>query len=89
MPYFGRAYSGAGYGGDAGLKFAGKPEKYTVVKEKKNYQINVEVKSDNDTYKLSLSIGFEGSATLTVISNNRSTISYNGDISAPEQPAEK
>ena len=87
MPYYGRAYSGAGYGGDSGLKFAGKPEKYTVVKEKKYYQINAEVKSDNDTYKISLSIGFEGSTTLMVISNNRSTISYHGDISAPEQAA--
>lgn len=89
MPYFGRAYSGAGYGGDAGLKFAGKPENYTVKKNKKNYQINIEVKADNDTYKLSLSVAFEGSATLTVISNNRSTITYNGDISAKEQPATK
>ena len=29
MPFFGRAYS-ASYGGDAGLKFKGKPEIYTV-----------------------------------------------------------
>jgi hypothetical protein len=81
MPYYGRAYSGAGYGGDAGLIFKGKPEKFTVVKDKKYYQINAEVKSNNDTYKISLSVGFEGSASLTVISNSRSTISYNGDIS--------
>jgi hypothetical protein len=87
MPYYGRAYSGAGYGGDSGLKFAGKPEKYTVVKEMKYYQIHAEVKSDNDTYKISLSVGFEGSTSLTVISNNRSTISYQGDITAPEQTA--
>jgi hypothetical protein len=85
MPYFGRAYSGAAYGGDAGLKFEGKPEKYTVVRNKKNYQVNAEVKGENDTYKISLSVSFSGNASLTVVSNNRSTITYNGDIAAPEK----
>jgi hypothetical protein len=85
MPYYGRAYSGAGYGSnDEGLKFTGKPVNYTVTKNKKNYQVNFEVKGERDTYKISLSIGLEGSATLSVISMNRSAISYNGTISAPE-----
>lgn len=89
MPFFGKAYSGIGYGGDNGLKFTGKPEDYTFVKGKKNYQINANVKGINDIFKLSLSVGFEGSATLSIICNNRSPISYNGEISVPEKQGEK
>lgn len=85
MPFFGKAYSGIGYGGDNGLKFTGKPDDYTFVKGKKNYQINANIKGINDIFKLSLSVSSEGSATLSIISNNRSPISYNGEISAPEK----
>ena len=90
MPFFGQAYSGIGYGGDQGLKFEGKPEKFIIKKGKKNYQIDAEVKGTNDRYKLSLSISFGGGlASLTIISNNRSPISYIGELSAPEKPKEK
>ena len=84
MPFFGRAYSGAGYGGDSGMKFKGNPEEFTVVKKKKNYQVNAVVKGEHDTYKLFLSISISGSASLSINSNNRSSISYTGDISVPE-----
>ena len=88
LPFYGRAYSGAGYGGDTGMKFDGKPEEYTVTKTKKEYQIEAVVKGENDTYRILLTVGFEGSASLSVISNNRSSISYSGEISAPENPKE-
>lgn len=88
LPFYGRAYSGAGYGGDTGLKFEGTPEEYTVIKTKKEYQIDAIVKGEQDTYRISLSVGFEGSASLSVISNNRSSISFSGEISAPEKPKE-
>jgi len=89
MPFFGKAYSGIGYGADTGLKFQGKPEEFKVEKTKKAFQIDAVVKGTTDNFKLSLSVGFEGSASLTITSNNRSTISYQGEISAPEKPAEK
>jgi hypothetical protein len=85
MPFFGRAYSGVGYGADNGLKFEGKPKEYTTTRTKKNYEVSVTVKGENDTYHLSLSVGLQGNASLTISSNNRSTISYNGDISAPRK----
>ena len=88
MPFFGKAYSGIGYGGDTGVKFKGKPEEFTVVKKAKNYQIDAVVKGTADNFRISLSVGFEGSATLSIISNNRSTISYQGEIS-PAQVIEK
>ena len=86
MPYFGKAYTSVGYGNDTGLKFEGKPEKFTVTKVKNNYQISAEVKAGGDYFNLSLTAGLEGDATLTVMSVNRSSISYNGSISAPEKP---
>lgn len=89
MPYFGRAYSGVGYGGESGLHFEGKAEEYTFTKGKKNYQVDATVKDEKDTYRLSLTVGFEGSATLMITSNNRSAISYSGEISAPEIKEEK
>jgi len=89
LPFYGRAYSGVGYGGDSGMKFEGKPEEFTVTKGKKNYSINAVVKGSNDTYRLSLSVSFEGSGSLSITSNNRSFISYNGDITAPEKTEKK
>ena len=89
MPYFGRAYSSVGYGNDTGLKFTGKPEEFKITKTKKAFQINTVVSSPSDKFSLSLSVGFEGSSSLTITSNNRSTISYQGEISAPEKPQEK
>jgi len=89
MPFFGTAYSGASvYGRETGMKFKGKPDEFTVVKKSKNFQIDVVVKDQNDTYRISISGGFEGNASLTIISNNRSPITYQGDISAIK-PAEK
>jgi len=89
MPFFGRAYSGMAYGGDGGYKFQGKPEEFTVTQKKKNYQIDVRVISDNKLYRLSLSVTFSGTATLSITSDSRSTISYQGDIFAIEKPDEK
>jgi hypothetical protein len=89
MPFYGQAYSGVGYGGDEGLKFIGKPEDYTVSKGKKNYQVDATVKGEKDTFRLSLSVSFEGSANLTITSNNRSSISYHGEINAPKKKEEK
>jgi hypothetical protein len=89
MPFYGRSYSGIGYGNDNGLKFEGKPDGFTVTKGKKNFQVKAVVKGENDVYTISLSVSFEGSASLTITSNNRSPISYSGDISAPEKSEEK
>lgn len=89
MPFFGRAYSGVGYGGDSGLRFKGKPEEFTVVKNKKDYQIDVVVNGTTDKFTLYLSVGFDGSASLSISSNSRSSISYQGEISAPKVEEKK
>jgi hypothetical protein len=91
MPYFGKASSNVAYSSssEGGLKFEGKPEDYTIEKKKKNYQINANVKEPGDSYRITLVVDFSGNATLTIITNNRSPISYNGYIKAPEKPGDK
>ena len=81
LPFFGRGFSGIAYGGDGGIIFESVPKDYTIKKEKKNFEITAEVVTEKDTYKLFLSISFDGGASLSIISNNRSSISYNGLIS--------
>ena len=44
MPFYGRAYSGAGYGGTTGLNFKGKPDEFTVEKTSKGYFLQASVK---------------------------------------------
>jgi hypothetical protein len=85
MPFFGTAYTGIAYRGDSGFHFEGKPLEYTFKKEKKAYQIKAVVKGQNDVYTMFLSIFFDGSASLSINSNNRSTISYNGEIGPREK----
>lgn len=82
LPFFGRAFSGVGYGGDSGMQFEGKPMDLKIEKKKKSHDIKVNVKGGNDSYSLLLSIYFDGTAYLSINSNNRSSISYNGDIEA-------
>jgi hypothetical protein len=81
LPFFGRAYS-IDYGGDGGIKFEGKPSEYTVATRKggKGFEINATVPVIRDNYKLTLFVSDEGGASLTISSNQRSTISYHGDI---------
>jgi hypothetical protein len=80
LPFFGRAYSGVGYGGDGGMKFEGKPTVFSTEKKKKAYLIKAEVKGERDSYSIMLTVYFEGSAYVTINSNNRSSISYDGNI---------
>ncbi len=88
MPFFGRAYS-VTYGGEGGLKFEGKPEVYTIKRDKKLYLVDAKVKSKDDYFTINLSISFNGSATMSISSNNRSPISYYGEISEIIRPEEK
>lgn len=84
LPFFGRGFS-IGYGGDSGLIFKGKPEKFTIEKTKKAYIVKTEVKGERDYFSFLLSVYFDGGVYLSVNSNNRSSISYDGRIEALEK----
>lgn len=84
LPFFGRAYS-VDYGGNGGIEFSGKMEEleYSKNSEKKTISYSFKVK-DDDYFRISFDISYSGDASLNVISQNRSSIRYYGDISRPE-----
>ncbi len=79
LPFYGRAYSGMALSRDKGMRFKGKPEDFTV-ENNNEYQINATVNGENDTYEISMSVGESGFATLAISSNDRGTISYQGEV---------
>lgn len=85
LPFYGRAYSGVAYGGDTGLRFEGKPTRLTIEKTKKGFLVNAVVSANNDNFNLSLNVGSEGNSTLVVYSNNRSSMSFSGEIVKPKK----
>jgi hypothetical protein len=88
LPFFGRAFNVA-YGGDGGIKFEGVPENIQIEKKKKSYTVKATVKGKDDTYSLMFSIFYDGGASLSVTSNNRASISYDGEIEAPKNETDK
>lgn len=88
LPFFGRAFS-VPYGGDGGIKFEGTPENYKMQKKKKSYEIKTSVRGKDDFYNLMLTVFFDGNATLSINSNNRAFISYEGEIKPPKNNESK
>ena len=84
LPFFGRGFNIPYGGGDGGIKFEGVPEDIKIEKKKKYYNIKATVKGKDDVYNLFFSIYSNGGATLSVNSNNRASISYDGEIEAPK-----
>lgn len=89
LPFFGRAFNVPYGGGDGGIKFEGIPEDIKIEKKKKSYTIKAIVKGKDDVYTLYFNIFFDGGATLSVNSNNRAAISYDGEVEAPKADANK
>ncbi|KAF2078906.1 DUF4251 domain-containing protein [Flavobacterium sharifuzzamanii] len=83
LPFFGRGYN-VGYSTDGGIKFEGKPENVRVESKKNNTILKATVRGASDVYDLTFSIFYNGSTTLSVSSNNRGPISYDGVVYAPK-----
>ena len=88
MPYYGRAYQ-VDYGGDGGIKFEGKPKGFKISKTAKGYEVAATITTEHDLYQLSLSISWEGNAILSINCNQRSSISYLGEIEKYVKPVDK
>lgn len=86
LPFFGSATTGIGFSGDVAIRFNDKPQSFTTGKLKKSYEVEATVRGENGVYRISLNIPFAGPSTLTVSSNNRSTISYKGQVYQLKQP---
>lgn len=81
LPFFGRGFN-VGYGSDGGIKFEGKPENLKIEKTKKYYSVKMTVKGKDDVYDVFFKIFFNKQTTLSINSNNRSFISYDGNVRA-------
>lgn len=89
LPYFGRGYNVAYGSSDGGMKFDGKPENITIEKKKKGYNVKMTVKGQNDVYVLLFSVFYDGGTTVSINSNNRGVISYDGKIRPPKTEENK
>lgn len=78
LPFYGRAYSGMAIKPDKGMRFKGKPKDFSIEKNNE-YQVNTIV-NNGDTFRISLSVSDSGNATLSISSNNRETITYQGEV---------
>ncbi|MGE5406742.1 MAG: DUF4251 domain-containing protein [Methanosarcina sp.] len=85
MPFFGRAYGGVGYGNDSGFHFKGQPEEYKIDRKKNKYQITASVRSENENYRIFLTVTNSGTASMSISSNNRESMNYQGEIRPPAE----
>jgi hypothetical protein len=80
LPYYGRAYAGADLN-EGGIQFTSTKFDYKMkAKSKGGWDITIKPKDTRDVNQMTLSISENGYSYLTVISNNRQTISFNGYI---------
>ncbi|MEH6764907.1 MAG: DUF4251 domain-containing protein [Aequorivita antarctica] len=79
LPFYGRAYGGMALGRDKGMRFQGNPKNFTIEKNKE-YKVNTTVNDEGNTYVIALSVNDSGYASLTISSNDRGAISYQGEV---------
>jgi hypothetical protein len=83
LPYFGRAYSAPINPSQGPLNFTSTEFDYKVTDRRKGgWDIVIMPKDVQDPRQMSLSVFDNGTASLTVTSNNRQPISFNGYITA-------
>lgn len=86
LPYYGRAYSAPMSNDEGGYKFKSKSFTYKTTKRKKGgWEIEISTKDVKDNVRMNLSLNENGYGTLSVISNNKQSISYNGYLSEPKK----
>ncbi|MBD1384779.1 DUF4251 domain-containing protein [Mucilaginibacter rigui] len=89
LPYFGVAYSGAGYNSsdDNGIKFKSTRFDYAAkTKKDGSYTINIKANDTRNATQMTLQVYTNGNADLTVVSMNRQQIRFNGYIKERSKP---
>jgi hypothetical protein len=80
LPYYGRAYRADISSIRGGIVIDTLFDDYHIKKTKGNYKISFNATSTKDNYYFHLTITTSGYASLTINSNNRQSITYNGII---------
>lgn len=82
LPFYGRAFNVTSYGGnndESGYKFTSTKFSYETKKgRKKGWDIAIQTKDVRDNVRMNLSISEGGYATLSVVSINKQSITFNG-----------
>jgi hypothetical protein len=81
LPYYGRAFYAEYGGGDPGIKFISSSFDYKSTKDKKGFSnITINTRDQKREFKLYLSIGSSGYASLNVNDPNKQPITFYGTI---------
>ncbi|MFV0507036.1 MAG: DUF4251 domain-containing protein [Bacteroidales bacterium] len=80
LPYFGRAYSSAGYGEDGGINLDSISDYKMTKKDNNMFHITFTGKDEHNEYNFILSSSAEGFASLGLTITNKSQISFQGVI---------
>ena len=85
LPYFGKAYN-IPYGGGKGLIFDDTLSEYTATYNKKGkVEIKFTVRTDEDKYTYHIQIFPNASTSISINSNNRQPINYQGELVLPQE----
>ena len=82
LPYFGRSYHVDYKSNKEGIRFRETVRNIRVDydERKQAYQVSFDVNTQKDYYRMQMWIAENGTANLTVVSNNRQSISFNGVV---------
>ena len=89
LPFYGKAYAGVSFGSNTSpLEFISTQFNYTVTNKKKGdgWDISIQLQDQSDVKSLDFSIFDNGSAFLRVMSNNRSSMTFQGEIESRHPP---
>jgi hypothetical protein len=90
LPYVGRSYSAPINTSDVGINFTSTEFTYDVKPRKKGgWDVNIKPKDKPEVQQLQFTLYDNGSAYLQVISTNRQTISFNGDVQPIKEKKQK
>ncbi|MGB5236896.1 MAG: DUF4251 domain-containing protein [Flavobacteriaceae bacterium] len=88
LPYFGVVRAPNGYSPEAGIKFKGELENYTISfdDEKQEIVVSFEIQRGHERHEFNFNMYKAGAASLVVASSRRNSIAYNGLITELEPP---
>lgn len=90
LPYYGRSFSAPMGRDDTGYKFTSTKFDFESKERKKGgWQISLNPKDTKESVRMSLTIGVNGYATLTINSNNKQSITYNGYLKESKKELSK
>ncbi|MFV0606413.1 MAG: DUF4251 domain-containing protein [Niabella sp.] len=82
LPFYGRSFTAPMNPSEGGIKFTSTDFSYKSTIRKKNFEIDIRPNDNRDVRSLYFVISPNGYATLQVLSNNKTPISFNGVIEA-------